>query len=317
MSNKFQLDIISHHSKFNNKIFKKFHLEGVDTIGVWGDENFEIRFKNNTWQKVQVRLSIDGTDILTGETATTDATGKMWSVEPYGTLSLTAWPESNEGGASFIFTNAANSVAVHTHADLSSRGIIAAAVFTEGHVEPLTTKTIEHHHHHYDRYPIYPYYYPTYPLYPFWYGTSGVDITCDQPYTTSVDIYCGQASGSLQSTDWTSYNVSCSANNANTSFSVNTKSLESLAAVGAGEYVEQHIANVAGLIKPILSDTIRVRFLWWDELVEKLRVENYAQPQPSGFPGDDNKKNIDLKNTPRKQSLRQRVSQSVQVFERF
>ena len=45
------------------------------------------------------------------------------------TLSLKAWPENSKSGASFVFTSAQNSVALHTHGDLSSRGIIAAAVF--------------------------------------------------------------------------------------------------------------------------------------------------------------------------------------------
>src|SRR5690606_36952116 len=131
---------------------KKYNIEGIETVGAWGDEPFEIRFTNHTWQKIQVKISIDGTDVLTGKLANTEVNNDMWVVNGYGTLKLKAWPENNNGGAAFLFTSANDSVAIHTHGDLSHRGIIAAAVFVEGHVEPVRinyTPVIDHHHHHY------------------------------------------------------------------------------------------------------------------------------------------------------------------------
>lgn len=148
MSN-YTLEIISHHPQFKNKNLRQYYVDGINTVGAWGDEPFEIRFKNNTYQKVQVKISLDGTDVLTGRPATTEVSKDMWVVNGYGTLNLKAWPENNNGGASFVFTSANNSVAAHTHGNLSSRGIIAAAVYVEGHVEPIYTKRVEHHHHHY------------------------------------------------------------------------------------------------------------------------------------------------------------------------
>ena len=140
MSNpNYTLEIVSHHDKFRNKPLRQYYVDGINTVGAWGDEPFEVRFRNNTWQKVQVKLSLDGTDILTGKPADTEVSKDMWVVNGNSTLSLKAWPEDHNGGAAFIFTSAEKSVAVHTHGDLSSRGIIAAAVFTEGHVEPPPT----------------------------------------------------------------------------------------------------------------------------------------------------------------------------------
>ena len=160
MSN-YELSVISNHKDFNGKTLKKFYVDGIDTIGAYGDENFSIVFKNNTHQKIQVVISLDGTNILTGKLATTEASKDMWVVNGYGTLKLDAFPETNNGGAGFVFTSANNSVATHTHGDMSSRGIIAAAVFVEGHVEPqrinLQPVQQNHHHYHYDKYPYYPY----------------------------------------------------------------------------------------------------------------------------------------------------------------
>src|SRR3984957_20893584 len=120
MSN-YTLDIISHHPQFSGKNLKKYYINGIDTVGAWGNEPFEIRFKNNTRQKVQVKISVDGTDIFTGKLADTEVSSDMWVVNGCGTLSLKAWPENNNGGAAFVFTSVNNGVATHTHGNLSSR----------------------------------------------------------------------------------------------------------------------------------------------------------------------------------------------------
>jgi hypothetical protein len=289
MSN-YSLEVISHHPTFKNKSLRKYYVDGIDTIGAWGDEPFEIVFKNNTWQKVQVKLSLDGTDILTGEPANTEVSDKMWVVNGYGTLSLKAWPETNNGGAHFVFTSANNSVAVHTHGDLSSRGIIAAAVFTEGHVEPLRTN---HNHYHYN--------WPTYN--PIWiggnYGSSGGGILRGGNTIISNTSTFGSGTLSANSVSVSASNAADSGSASAAYFSAESKALESLAAVGAGQYVDQKISYTSGLIKPLLSETVRLRYMWWDDLVSKLRANHVPVPHASGFPGDHNKQNINLGGTPR------------------
>jgi len=268
---------------------RKYYVDGIETVGAWGDEPFEIRFKNNTWQKVQVKITLDGTDILTGKPADTEVSKDMWVVNGYGTLSLKAWPETNNGGAAFMFTSANNSVAVHTHGDLSSRGIIAAAVFTEGYVEPIKINypivNEHHHHHHYRRCKSFDYYSS-----PIWIGGNTA----------------GDFGGTLSSNTITCNNAAPAAAN---SFYLNevsdsdgvadARGLESLVSVGAGQHVDQKISYVTGLTKPVFTETVRVRYLWWDDLVAKLRTESSAKPHASGFPGDRDRKNIDLKGTPR------------------
>lgn len=313
----YTLDIISHHPKFNGKSLKKHYVEGIETVGAWGDEPFEIRFKNNTWQKVQVKLSVDGTDVLTGKPADTLVSKDMWVVNGYAELNLKAWPETNNGGASFVFTSATGSVALHTHGDLSNRGIIAAAVYTEGHVEPIKitppVRVEEHHHHHYPPYVPYtppsnpwPYVNPS----PIWvYNTS--DNTAggmrrSKSFTTHTAIPTSSAGGTFSSNS-VSYQGTLGAvdgisdcfYSADISDASCSAGLEELVSVGAGEHVDQKITYVTGLIKPTFTETVRVKYLWWDDLQEKLREHSKAQAQPSGFPGDSRQKNIDLKGTPR------------------
>jgi len=299
---KYTLEIISQHPQFAKKSLRKYAVDGIETVGAWGDEPFEIRFKNNTFQKIQVKISLDGTDILSGKPADTEVSKDMWVVNGYDTLTLKAWPEDNNGGAGFVFTSANNSVAAHTHGDMSSRGIIAAAVFVEGHVEPQRISLQapqQHHHYHYDNYPYYPYY-------------QGISYTpVQQNYflgqrrckgLQSDNILLNTVGGLRGGNNSVSYNASASASMDSMDFAeVNDdgdRSLESLVSVGAGEHVNQKITYVTGLVKPMFTETVRVKYLWWDDLVNKLRSQTVAQAQPSGFPGDT-KKNIDLGGTPR------------------
>jgi len=274
----YSLEVISHHPEFKNKNLRQYYVDGINTVGAWGNESFEIKFKNNTYQKVQVKISLDGTDVLTGQPANTEVSSKMWVVNGYETLNLKAWPETNNGGASFIFTSANNSVAVHTHGDLSSRGIIAAAVYVEGKVEPIYQR-VEHHHH-----------YPR-------------NYLLDNVYIGGVLNTSDTFGGPTYSTNSSSFSLSDSdavvtTNSLNTN-NTRSKSLESLVSVGAGDHVDQKITYVSGLIKPTFTETLRVKYLWWDDLQVKLREHNVPAAHASGFPGDRNQNVMSLGNTPR------------------
>jgi len=133
------LEIISNRSNsfaHSKRALRQYHVDNINTIGVFGDEPFSIRFRNSSFNRVQVKLSLDGTDILTGQVADLDPQSKMWVVNAYGTLELKAWPESHQGGAAFVFSTVENSVAAHTHGDLTAKGFISAAVFIESYVPP-------------------------------------------------------------------------------------------------------------------------------------------------------------------------------------
>jgi hypothetical protein len=289
----YSVEIISHHPTFKNKSLRKYYVDGIETVGAWGDEAFEIRFTNHTWQPVQVKVSLDGTDILTGKVADTKASNDMWYVRGYGNLSLKAWPETANGGAQFVFTSANNSVAVHTHGDMSSRGIIAVAVYVEGHVEPIKLSPVvikEEHHHHYPyrrRRSIYDYDYAfgggaTYSCSDIRLndGTKGATLGDSDISESDTLGFADSLSRGLDSETVTTCNAGPAA------ASAATKSLESLVSVGAGQHVDQKLTYVSGLKKPVFTETVRVRYLWWDELVAKLRENNVPAAHASGFPGD-------------------------------
>jgi hypothetical protein len=286
----YTLDIISNHPKFNSKSLRKYTVDGIETVGAWGNEPFEIRFKNNTWQRVQVKLSIDGTDIITGDLASTEPSSKMWLVDGGSTISLKAWPETNNGGARFIFTSGEKGVAANTHGDLSNRGIIAAAVYVEGDPKPAFIYT-----------PIL--ISDCYKGAPrsrrinednYFYGST---INNNSTLGNSKCFESNTTINSYNSADCRSVDSDSVAAPASASLSEPATELKSLASVGAGEYVNQNIRYVEGLRKPVFTEVVRVRYLWWDELEAKLKDNYRVEEQPSGFPAD--KKNINLGNTPR------------------
>lgn len=312
----YELNIISHLKElkeFDNKLFKKHHVQGIDTIGVFGEEPFSVIFKNNTANKVQVKISIDGTDTITGDLADTNVSKDMWVVDPYSLLVLKAWKETDAGGAQFIFSNANNSVAVHTHGNTSNQGIIAAAVFVESHV-PETNLQAPIVYHYYPTY--YPYGYPYY-YYgsPYWWNNSSTFTLTGEAFLNNQSYGSGYINGGGGTYSSSSNAIPTTSNGSatysscmgvlsNGTFSSEHGNLGSVAynnqvGVGCGEYVNQEVKYVAGLIKPSFTETLRVKYMWWDDLVSALQQEaNKPAQQPSGFPADQ-PRGINLKNTPR------------------
>lgn len=290
----YSLDVISRSLDTQGKVLKKHKMEGIETVGALHDEPFEVRFTNHTWNKIQVKITLDGIDIMSGELATMEPTAEMWVVQPNSTLSIKAFPETDRGGAAFVFSHAGNSVAVHTNGDLSHRGIIAAAIFTEGAPEPLRLAPIV----------------ITNPIIPhwnnYWWGQGNFPAAPTWTYYVNNNAggYCG-GGGTYTSLGSTSISGDvcgsyCSASNLipNLTSQLTVQDQQSLPAVAAGQYTEQEINHAAGLNKPLLAKTLQVRYLWWNDLETKLSNQVAASKHPSGFPADT-KKRINLGNVPK------------------
>lgn len=287
----YELRIISLGEDSNGKNLKKYKINGEDVVGIYEGEPFAIEFKNKTWSKVQIKLSVDGTDISTGSLASTSPDGDMFVCDPYGTVRLKAWPESSKGGAEFLFGKVEDSVAANTHGNVSGKGLVAVAVFIEGHSSysginwgGVQLNAAQNS------------------------GIGNFGMIHNSGYTNSSNSVSG---GILRSKSIMPQTVLgsriSSADSINTydvsSASVNIAECSENLAVGAGDYVAQEIVKVAGLTKPILNTTISVKYESWNSLRSKVRalqkqVVNKANP---AFPGDVplEIKMIDLKNTPK------------------
>ena len=297
MSDSFELEVVSHLPQFDGKVLKPWFLDGIDTVGVWGEEPFELRFRNKTGQKIQVRLSVDGTDVLTGKKAHTNTDNEgMWVVDAWGSMSLKAWPETNQKGRSFMFGKTGDSVAAHTHGDLSSKGIIAAAVFTEAY-KP---------------------YVPSYTRFreDYWNGGFGgggrflggnaIPGVYGEVKTKGYVDMAPRGGGTL------SAGIGDYAAPAGSSETFN---LISDPAVGAGQEIQQAIGKAQGLVTPKLDRIVRVRYLWWDDVEARLVKHGFVKDgHPSGFPGNREERLANLGSTPTMGGVSKRPPVQIQRF---
>lgn len=278
----YSLEIFS-KSGNGKKLFQKHAINGSSVIGVDRGEAFGIRFKNNTGKLVQVKLSVDGTDVLTGETANTRTTGKMFVVRPYNFFELDAWPEDNEKGRAFIFNTTEVSVAMNTHGNARGVGIIAAAVFEEGEVPKYVprmdfgiadvTKGVKGEQNISDfsrrmrqREDI---------NYISENQTLGfVPTSSTIPCSATADSFVGAASAAA------SFDYERSSDNTYKSRSLSSSSVPySAPAVGAGDYVNQKISTASvGLVRAKLATVVEVKYDWYSNIEKKTQT---------AFPGDE------------------------------
>jgi hypothetical protein len=274
----YSLEIVSVKDTKSN-VLKKYNLNHEDTVGVLPNEPFEILFKNKTWYPVQVKISIDGTCTLSGELANTKIDDKMWFVGGNKELRLKCWPENSQGGSQFVFTEKENSVAKHTHGNMSSQGIIAAAVFVES--QPIVVNY--------------------------------------QNILRSSDLYKGNLTSSSLNADMERLDIDRERavdDRQTKGLSSRRRSLTKSAAVGAGETIEQKIETVAGLKQPVFSSVVMVRYEFWDSLKAKLgKMKSHLHP---GFPGDDVATPImSLGSTPKVKADSDKVKRDKQEVSRY
>ena len=126
-----ELSLTSRLPDSGGRTLRPYLVDDIDTVGVHGKEPCSIVFANRNSQKVEIRISVDGTDVNSGKQATLDPRDgtPTWVVASNGFMQLHAWPETTKGGAEFVFSNPADSVAAHTHGDLGALGYVSVAVF--------------------------------------------------------------------------------------------------------------------------------------------------------------------------------------------
>jgi len=103
-------------------------------VGRPGNE-YAVRIRNCTGRRVLAVVSVDGVNVITGETASPDQSGYV--IEPYGHVNIEGWRKDLERTAAFYFADARDAYATRTDRP-DNLGVIGVAVFRER--EPLRSR---------------------------------------------------------------------------------------------------------------------------------------------------------------------------------
>ena len=96
-------------------------------VGVPGHE-YAVRIRNCTNARVLVVTSVDGVNVVSGDTASPQQSGYV--LEPWGSVEIAGWRKSLERTAAFYFTDLGDSYAARTGRP-QNVGVIGVAVFQE------------------------------------------------------------------------------------------------------------------------------------------------------------------------------------------
>ncbi len=96
-------------------------------------DRYGIRLVNRTGQRVLVVLSVDGVNVVSGETASPDQTGYV--LGPWERAEISGWRKSLQEVAQFYFTALSDAYAARTGRP-DNVGVIGAAVFRERVLPP-------------------------------------------------------------------------------------------------------------------------------------------------------------------------------------
>ena len=97
---------------------------------------YEVRICNQGGGRVLTVTSVDGVNVISGETAAANQTGYV--LDAYGTVQIDGWRKSMDEVAAFYFTSLPESYAARTGRP-DNVGVIGVAVFRERVVETMMT----------------------------------------------------------------------------------------------------------------------------------------------------------------------------------
>jgi hypothetical protein len=132
-----QVDVYDRSSAETLPVYRHHGRQYI--VGQPGNE-YAIRIRNCTGGRLLAVVSVDGVNVVTGETAAPDQSGYV--LEPGGYVNIRGWRKDLSRTAAFYFSDPADSYAARTGrpADL---GVIGVALFPERPVERLGRLSIE------------------------------------------------------------------------------------------------------------------------------------------------------------------------------
>lgn len=117
----------------SGQVVPTWHHGGQSYVAGRPGARYALRLRNNSGQRVLVVLSVDGINVVSGETADWRQVGYV--LDPYRSYDINGWRKSNTEVAGFEFAAIERSYAAQTGRP-GNVGVIGMAVFRERYVPP-------------------------------------------------------------------------------------------------------------------------------------------------------------------------------------
>jgi hypothetical protein len=114
-------------------VLNTWRHRGASWVAGRPGDRYALRLSNRTGGRVLVVLSVDGVNVVSGETASTGQTGYV--LGPWASAEITGWRKGWSEAAAFYFTALPDSYAARTDRP-DNVGVIGAAIFRERVVAP-------------------------------------------------------------------------------------------------------------------------------------------------------------------------------------
>ncbi len=189
--NQFELAVVIPRDGKSTKI-REYAYNGLTFVVGKPGQVYAIQFRNNSANRVQATISVDGLSVIDGQPANVNSVGYV--VEGYSAAEIKGWRTSTVKSNQFFFEQKSKGYAA-SQADDSNCGVIACKVFYEKIKTVVSSNPVrieEHHHHYHENWTPYRYYWP--PWYPVIVGVSGQSTNEPVIYATQTTSALGSAS---------------------------------------------------------------------------------------------------------------------------
>lgn len=118
----------------HGQVHATYYQSGKRYVAGNPGERYAIRLSNRSGERVLAVLSVDGVNVISGETAGTQQSGYV--LAPYGSVEIAGWRKSEREVAQFYFTALPDSYAARTGRP-EHVGVIGVAAFREKYRQPV------------------------------------------------------------------------------------------------------------------------------------------------------------------------------------
>jgi hypothetical protein len=110
------------------QVLLTYRYKGQTYVAGEAGHEYELRIRSNSGQRVLAVATVDGVNVVTGQTGALDQAGYV--LDPYGFARIEGWRKSMSRTAAFYFTKLPNSYAAKTGRP-DNVGVIGVALFNE------------------------------------------------------------------------------------------------------------------------------------------------------------------------------------------